>query len=127
MTSPTSSTSVPIDETRLDELTRDLEALAERLREGLAGSAASARPVQLDQPAVGRVSRIDAIQQQKMLEANRHAQRGQLQLVQAALRRLESGTYGECLACGEPIAWARLKARPETPFCLECQSERERR
>lgn len=125
-TSSTSSTSTPLDETRLAELTRDLEALAERLRQGLAGSAASARPVELDQPAVGRVSRIDAIQQQKMLEANRHAQRSRLQLVQTALRRLEDDTYGECLACGESIAWARLVARPETPFCLECQSARER-
>lgn len=115
-----------LDETRRDALQRDLEALAARLRQGLAGSAASARPVELDQPAVGRVSRIDAIQQQKMLEANRHAQRSQLQLVQSALRRLEDDAYGECLACGESIAFARLKARPETPFCLECQSARER-
>jgi len=125
----TSPASTSLDPTRLVELRRDLEALAERLRQDLAGSAASARPVELDQPTVGRVSRIDAIQQQKMLEANRHAQRSRLQLVQAALRRLEDdayGAYGECLACGETIAWARLKARPETPFCLECQSARER-
>ncbi len=108
------------------ELRRDLEALARELREVLEGTAEAARPVELDQPAVGRVSRVDAIQQQKMLEANRRAQRGRAQLVQSALRRFEEGEYGDCAGCGECVGYARLKACPETPFCIECQTARER-
>ena len=109
-----------------EELHRELEALERELQASLDGSADAARPVELDQPAVGRVSRIDAIQQQKMIEANRAAARSRLDLVRSALRRFEAGEYGECLACGEPVGFARLKARPESLFCIDCQTARER-
>lgn len=115
-----------LDESRLAALGRSLEILQETLSRGLEASAEAARPVELDQPAIGRVSRVDAMQQQKMLEANRAAQRARLQLVRAALRRIEAGEYGECQGCGEAIRAARLEARPETLFCLECQKARER-
>lgn len=105
---------------------RRLEALAGELRGALSESADAAKPVELDQAAVGRVSRIDAIQQQKMVEAGRAAQRLRLGQVQAALLRIDAGEYGDCLACEEPIAAARLAARPETPFCVGCQTARER-
>lgn len=49
-----------------------------------------------------------------------------LREVEAALRRMEEGTYGICQACGRPIDVARLKAIPFAAFCLECQSKRER-
>jgi len=42
-----------------------------------------------------------------------------LQDVQAALGRLEAGTYGKCVVCGRLIEPARLRAIPETPFCIE--------
>ena len=110
---------------QLSELVKDLEDLSFELRESLAGSAQAARPVELDQPAVGRVSRIDAIQQQKMLEANRQAQTMRLALVRAALLRAEEDEYGDCKGCGESIGHKRLKARPESAFCIECQAARE--
>ena len=110
-----------------DELRSDLEGLVGELEAALEGSAEAARPVELDQPAVGRVSRIDAIQQQKMLEANRHSQRARLQLVRQALRRMDDDEYGECRDCGESVGHARLKARPESLFCLRCQKGRERK
>ncbi len=47
--------------------------------------------------------------------------------VDAALQRLAQGRYGICLACGEPIAAARLAAAPEAALCLTCQSAAERR
>ncbi len=50
-----------------------------------------------------------------------------LQLVDDALARFENGTYGLCLDCGQEIDAARLQAIPYTPFCLDCQSKRERR
>ena len=105
---------------------RALDTLIAQLETSLAESAAAARPVELDQPAIGRVSRIDAIQQQKMLEANRASQAARLRLARAARRRLDDGVYGECMACGEEIAAARLQARPESLYCVPCQRTRER-
>lgn len=53
----------------------------------------------------------------------------QLQLVDAALARLETATFGACLRCGKPIAQARLEALPWAAHCIECQAivDRERR
>lgn len=42
--------------------------------------------------------------------------------VDAALARLDSGEYGICTHCGDPIAPARLEALPSTAFCLSCRS-----
>jgi DnaK suppressor protein len=46
----------------------------------------------------------------------------QLELVDAALARLEAGTYGTCLRCGEPIAAGRLEALPWAAYCISCQT-----
>lgn len=40
--------------------------------------------------------------------------------VQRALGRIEDGTYGTCVRCGEPIAPERLDARPEAALCIHC-------
>lgn len=40
--------------------------------------------------------------------------------VKRALGRIEDGTYGECVRCGEDIAQARLEARPEASLCINC-------
>jgi DnaK suppressor protein len=50
-----------------------------------------------------------------------------LRQVEGALGRIEQGTYGACARCRRPIAEARLAAFPYVEFCIECQSELERR
>jgi DnaK suppressor protein len=52
-----------------------------------------------------------------------------LELVDAALARLDDGTFGTCLRCGKPIAPARLEALPWAAQCIDCQAivDRERR
>jgi DnaK suppressor protein len=46
--------------------------------------------------------------------------------VNAALQRLEDGSYGECVDCGRPIAEARLKVAPEAARCIHCQEKTEK-
>jgi RNA polymerase-binding protein DksA len=43
--------------------------------------------------------------------------------VSRALTRIENGTYGVCVRCGEEIAAKRLEARPEAALCIECASK----
>lgn len=50
----------------------------------------------------------------------------QLALVETALERLGSGTYGNCQVCGKPIAEARLEAMPAARYCVEDQAKVER-
>ena len=46
--------------------------------------------------------------------------------VQRALGRIEDGTYGRCVRCGEEIASERLEARPEAALCISCARSEER-
>jgi DnaK suppressor protein len=50
----------------------------------------------------------------------------QLSLVRLALERLQDGTYGECIYCGNTIGAKRLEAVPWTPCCIGCQEKIER-
>jgi DnaK suppressor protein len=52
-------------------------------------------------------------------------ERHQLDEIEAARRRLESGTFGVCEGCGEPIALARLRALPTARYCRACQEREE--
>jgi DnaK suppressor protein len=48
-----------------------------------------------------------------------------LNKIDAALRRLDEGTYGDCFECGEEIAQARLRALPFAVRCKDCEEARE--
>ncbi|MFT5430789.1 MAG: DnaK suppressor protein [Myxococcota bacterium] len=107
------------------ELAADLLALKAVLEDQLRLSKTGSKPVELD-TAFGRVSRIDAIQQQQMAKAARRSQDIRLRQTEAALSALARDEYGECRACEEPIGYRRLKAQPETPLCVACRSATER-
>ena len=110
---------------QISVLTRLLKLKAVDLKSQLESTKHNSEPVTLDQQSVGRVSRIDAIQQQQMSVANREQSALLLTQVSAALQRAESGDYGVCLECGESIGFARLEVQPSSQYCLECQSAME--
>ncbi len=111
---------------QLAALRQALVVLQVELRDLLQSSSMSARPVDLDEP-IGRLSRMDALQQQSMAVANRQGAQLRLNQVDAALLRLNRDEYGVCLGCEEEVDFARLHVRPEAPFCVACQSRRESR
>jgi len=115
-----------LTETQRASLRHALQTLERELANAHERSADAAAPVDLEEP-IGRVSRIDAIAQQRMVEASRASMQLRLQQVRAALRRCDEGEYGACITCGEEVGFPRLHARPEAPCCIACQSERERR
>src|SRR5512146_2797701 len=51
----------------------------------------------------------------------------ELSEVEAALVRLDDGSYGTCADCGEPIGWPRLNAQPTADRCIACQEKVEQR
>lgn len=53
-------------------------------------------------------------------------QRRLLNRIERALQRIQAGSFGECVTCGEQIPHKRLMAMPWTECCLHCQDERER-
>lgn len=79
-------------------------------------------PVELDQTSVGRLSRMDALQVQAMSLAGEQRRRNERVRIDAALRRLDSGDYGDCVMCGEEIAPERLDLDPTIATCIRCAS-----
>jgi len=113
----------PSDSARLKA--RLLEARAEilALRRAREDSAAT---VKLDQSRVGRLSRMDALQQQAMAESGRRRAEETLRRIDAALRRHDAGGYGYCAQCEEPIDPRRLELDPATALCIDCAEARGR-
>jgi DnaK suppressor protein len=85
-------------------------------------AAESAQPVELDQTTQGRVSRIDAIQQQEMVKAAQRRREEQLIKIDAALKRIADGDFGYCMTCDEEIPEKRLALDPTTLKCIACAS-----
>lgn len=76
--------------------------------------------VTLDQQSVGRLSRMDALQQQAMAKATQARRRQSRTRILVALRRIEEGEFGYCCDCGEEIAEKRLELDPTIPTCVNC-------
>ena len=106
----------------LEELQATLEALRDELEAQLARPSDRAEIVDLDQP-IGRISRVDALQQQAMSKEQLRRVRLRLAQVRRALAAVEDDEYGLCRRCEEPIGVRRLRAFPEAPFCVTCRTE----
>jgi DnaK suppressor protein len=83
-------------------------------------SSESRDPVALDQQSVGRLSRMDAIQQQAMSQATEQKRKYDLIRIESTERRLRDGDYGYCEECGEEIPDGRLAIDPMAECCVNC-------
>lgn len=100
--------------------------VAEReLQDSIDQRKSAATVVELDQAAVGRLSRMDALQQQAMAKAAEQRAISRLSRVRGALQRLENDTYGRCEDCDEMLDIRRLQTDPCAAVCLECQHDRD--
>lgn len=79
-----------------------------------------ARPVELDQTRVGRLSRQDALQTQALSVAALERNRAHINRLRLALKKIDDGDYGWCEECGEAIPDARLEIDPAADYCVAC-------
>jgi len=109
----------------LSEMRARLVKLREELETETAVSDESAQVVELDQARVGRLSRMDAMQAQEMAQASGRRRELMLRKITAALARINSGDYGLCQSCEQPINPKRLEFDPTAVLCIECASKAE--
>jgi DnaK suppressor protein len=103
----------------------DLEFFKKALEDRLAviQSDAESRdnePVELDQGRTGRLTRMDAMQQQAMSRAAARLTEQERLRILSALDRMKSGDYGFCIVCDEDIEEGRLRFDPSIPTCIAC-------
>ena len=99
-----------------------LEELKAQIESDIKSAQETTKPVELDQTMVGRLSRMDAMQQQQMALASERRRQEKLQKIEAAFKRIEDGDYGYCIKCDEEIAEKRLDFDPTTLTCINCAS-----
>jgi DnaK suppressor protein len=113
-----SAAQIQVFRERLTQLREELLALEQ------AGKAASSTVI-LDQSRVGRLSRMDALQGQAMSQERERRRQIELQKINAALQRIQSGDYGYCSRCDEEIAFRRLEFDPSAALCIVCADKDE--
>ena len=107
-------------EQKIPELREKMTARLAELETLQEESAEARAPVELDQAAVGRVSRIDAIQAQQMAKETARRRTIEMQRIKSAFLRMDKGDYGICIRCEEDIAIKRLENDPSVPTCIDC-------
>lgn len=93
-----------------------------RLQKSMKVTDQALRTVELDQTAVGRLSRMDSLQNQSLSKGLREREVVRLSQIRDALARVQEGTYGVCTECGGAIPFERLFVFPEAPECADCVS-----
>ncbi len=109
-----------LTEAQIAEFREELERQLSKLEKSMTITDEALKTVELDQGAVGRLSRMDSLQNQSLAKGLRERESVKLALIQEALRRLEAGTYGVCTVCGGHVATGRLFVFPESGTCGPC-------
>ncbi len=114
---------------QLDGFRQELTRRARALREEIRGEQQKADADHATEIAGGVADKGDESVASQMSDTDR-AMAGhfgeELQAVEAALRRLDDGSYGQCEDCGVDISPQRLAAYPTAPRCIACQSKAEK-
>lgn len=97
-----------------------IRGMIEALVAEIADSRESTAPPESLDGTIGRLSRQDSLMQQEMAKDHQRRRTLRLHLLQQAAARMDDGTYGLCLNCGEDIEDSRLLETPEAPLCGKC-------
>jgi len=109
-----------LSETELQRFKAKLLELRSALLKAAETGQQAEEVVELDQARVGRLSRMDAMQAQAMSVETGRRRREHLMAIGSALKRIDTGDYGECFECGEIIHPGRLEADPAATLCISC-------
>jgi DnaK suppressor protein len=111
---------IEIKQEQTEQLRQELLRTLARLERSTKANGLGNGAADLDQACVGRLSRIEALQNQGLTQGLKERDRIQLEQVLDALCRLDTGGYGVCTSCQAAIPFERLLIFPETRTCTPC-------
>ena len=91
----------------------------EKIEREIAELEANIQPISPEN-SIGRVSRMDAIQNQSVAEAGLRSKKEKRKKLHLALEKVDQEGFGICQRCKQPIAAARLMYLPESSLCIRC-------
>lgn len=104
----------------------DKEAFARRAQSEIDRTKAEITQLEeLTQPvgpenAIGRISRMDAINNKSVNEAALRSLKDKLQKIERAMERIDEPDFGVCVKCGKPIPEGRIMLMPGSTRCVNC-------
>ncbi len=109
----------------IDHFKACLIALKKQTIEAVESAKEDTKAVTLDQTSVGRLSRMDAMQQQAMALATQERRQHLLLAIEQGFKRIENGHFGYCTQCGQEIAPKRLEFNPVVLTCIDCANQKD--
>lgn len=103
------------------QITRFQEILTQKREDLRRGMAKEEDPQEAHDFGRDEGDRANFSQSKEMAFLQKAQERGLLTLVEGALSRIENGTFGDCLSCGQEISIKRLNAVPWSRYCITCQ------
>ena len=91
----------------------------EKVSSGIISLTEEAQPISPEN-AIGRVSRMDAINNKSVVEAALAKAKEKLSKLQGSLDKVDSPNFGFCARCSQPIQLGRLMYMPESSRCVHC-------
>jgi DnaK suppressor protein len=114
----------PLSDAQREALGRHLREELEALEGEIASLVQFTAPVAPDS-AIGRLSRMEAMNEKSVNEAALRSARAREARIRAALPRLADEDFGLCERCDDSIPFARLKSMPGTRLCVSCAEKAE--
>ncbi|HAW50863.1 MAG TPA: TraR/DksA family transcriptional regulator [Flavobacteriales bacterium] len=72
--------------------------------------------------AIGRISRMDAINNKSVVEAALKKAEEKLKALKFLVQKVNDDEFGLCARCNNPIPYQRMLFLPQSPFCVNCAS-----
>ncbi len=101
------------------EIREKIEAEILKTEERISDYTEMAKPVEPD-VAIGRISRMDAINNKSITEAALRQAKLKLSKLKLALGKIGHADFGLCYRCKKPIPLKRILVKPESPYCVNC-------
>jgi DnaK suppressor protein len=101
------------------EIREKIQATIEQTEKDIANLEELTKPIAPDN-AVGRLSRMDAINNRSINQSALTSSRQKLTLLHKAMGRIDDPEFGICVECEEPIPVGRIMIMPESNLCVHC-------
>jgi DnaK suppressor protein len=103
------------------EIKHLIETQLQQVVEEIARLEEATKPISPEN-AIGRISRMDAINNKTISEAALRENKDKQTKLSAALFRIDTAEFGKCFRCGSDIPIGRLKLLPYSMTCVRCAS-----
>jgi DnaK suppressor protein len=114
-----------MDKKKLDQFKKRLEERQQDMRKAVSRTEQDGRAAD-SETAQDIADKAANSYNKEFLFHQSNNERQLLNMVEGALDRIRTGTFGQCISCGEEINTKRLEAVPWTRFCINCQEKMER-